>query len=201
MHIHKYAVKCGRWAVDTFGFKAFKSKEERCHRFLEEAVELCQAVGTTKEEALMLVDYVYDREVGQIHQEVGGVMVTLAIMAEAINVDLSAAALQELTRISAPEVQDKIRKKQASKPVSSPLPGPTEPEIVDAEPEQAFHPQNLPDQCCFKCRHFGDNPPDGAMHGVTTSSRRCGIGRLSDGIKPWRKPSDWCDNFASKENH
>ncbi len=44
--------------------------------------ELVQAVGTSREDALRLVEYVYTRPVGELRQEIGGVMVTLAALAE-----------------------------------------------------------------------------------------------------------------------
>lgn len=73
----------------------------------------------------MLVDYVHGRETGEVNQEFGGVMVTLAVMAESLSVNLEDCAMQEYERINRPEVRQKIRVKQASKPDSGPLPGPT----------------------------------------------------------------------------
>jgi hypothetical protein len=108
------------WLAACFGYEITMNKLERNHRFLEEALELVQANGCTKEEAYMLVDYVYDRDQGDINQEAGGVMITLAALCIASEINLYEAGNVELARIWANI--DKIRTKQASKPKHSPLP-------------------------------------------------------------------------------
>ncbi|MGZ4968070.1 MAG: hypothetical protein ACXV8O_01525 [Methylobacter sp.] len=95
-------------------------KEERSHRFLEESLELVQACGCTKSEALQLVDYVYGRPAGEPYQEVGGVMVTLAALCLAHGLNMHENGETELTRIWT--MVEKIRQKQAAKPKYSPLP-------------------------------------------------------------------------------
>lgn len=109
------------WMLACFGLEISRDIVERNHRFLEEAIELVQANGCTASEAHQLVDYVYGRDQGDINQEVGGVMVTLAALCLASGVDMDAAAEAELTRVWA--LIDKIRAKQAAKPKHSPLPG------------------------------------------------------------------------------
>lgn len=71
-------------------------------------------------EAHQLVDYTFDRPIGELHQEVGGVMVTLAALCLASGEDMHAAGETELARIWTKV--DKIRAKQAAKPKHSPLP-------------------------------------------------------------------------------
>jgi hypothetical protein len=90
------------------------------YRFLEEALELAQAIGCSSEDAHRLVDYVFSREVGQPELEVGGVMVTLAGLCSASGIDMNDAADRELERNWSRI--DRIRGKQASKPIGSPLP-------------------------------------------------------------------------------
>ena len=109
------------WMNACFGEQISADKQERNHRFLEEALELIQACGATVEEAHQLVDYVYDRPVGEVSQEVGGVMVTLAALCLAQDMDMHAAAETELTRIWGKV--EHIRAKQAAKPAFGPLPG------------------------------------------------------------------------------
>lgn len=111
------------WMQECFGPEISADQVERNHRFLEEALELVQALGCTKDEAHKLVDYVYGRAVGDPPQEVGGVMVTLAALCLANGMDMDAAAETELSRILQPEVVTKIREKQKRKPAFSPLPG------------------------------------------------------------------------------
>ena len=68
-----------------------------------------------------MVDYVYDRPMGEPEQEVGGVMVTLAALCSADGIDMEAAGEKEISRVW--KMVDRIRMKQAAKPKHSPLPG------------------------------------------------------------------------------
>lgn len=111
------------WMYRCFPEGVIYDKTERNFRFLEEALELVQANGATKEEALILVDYVFGREVGETVQEVGGVMVTLAALCNVLNINMESAYWQEHNRISRTEIIAKIRKKQETKPKGSSLPG------------------------------------------------------------------------------
>ncbi|WP_414451264.1 DUF551 domain-containing protein [Burkholderia sp. 22PA0099] len=110
------------WMLECFGPAIAADRIERNHRFLEEALELVQALGCTAREAHQLVDYTFGRPVGEASQEVGGVMVTLAAVCLANTLDMHAAGETELARISAPAMVEKIRAKQAAKPKHSPLP-------------------------------------------------------------------------------
>lgn len=110
------------WLLACFGEMIAGDREERNHRFLEEALELVQSLGCTASEAHQLADYVFGRPVGEPMQEVGGAMVTLAALCLANGLDMHAAGEIELARINAPGVLLKIRAKQAAKPKHSPLP-------------------------------------------------------------------------------
>lgn len=110
------------WLLECFGAVIANDREERNHRFLEESLELVQARGCTRDEAHQLVDYVYDRKVGEPSQEVGGVMVTLAALCLANGLDMHHAGETELARIWTKV--ETIRAKQAAKPKHSPLPAP-----------------------------------------------------------------------------
>lgn len=108
------------WMMACFGPGISADKLERNDRFIEEALELVQASDYPKDRALALVDYVYGRDQGEINQEVGGVMVTLAAHCLAHGIDMHSAAETELARIWTKV--DKIRAKQAAKPTGSALP-------------------------------------------------------------------------------
>lgn len=110
------------WMLECFGAEIAADKFERNHRFFEEATEAVQANGMTRSEAHQLVDYTFDRPIGELHQEIGGVMVTLAALCLASGQDMHAAGETELARINVPETVAKIRAKQAAKPKHSPLP-------------------------------------------------------------------------------
>ncbi|WP_222104613.1 hypothetical protein [Cupriavidus campinensis] len=108
------------WLKVCFGVKIMADKMERNQRFFEEATELVQANGMSQEDCHKLVDYVYGRPIGELHQEVGGVMVTLAALCNASKIDMHEAGDTELARVWTKIEQ--IRAKQAAKPKGSPLP-------------------------------------------------------------------------------
>lgn len=108
------------WMLACFGPDITKDKVERNHRFLEEALELVQSIGCTRDDVIMLVNYVYEREIGQPRQEVGGVMITLAALCNANGLSMDECGEDELERIW--EKMERIRRKQATKPKYSPLP-------------------------------------------------------------------------------
>jgi NTP pyrophosphatase (non-canonical NTP hydrolase) len=130
MHALSYAAKAAEtptfqrrvqdWMIATFSMEVCRDTIERNHRFLEEALELVQALGCTASEAHQLVDYVYGRGQGDVNQEVGGVMVTLAALCLANDLDMHQGGETELARVWTKI--DQIREKQASKPKHSPLP-------------------------------------------------------------------------------
>lgn len=119
------------WMMECFGPMIAGDKEERSHRFFEEATELVQACGMPAQDAHALVDYVYGRPVGEKGQEVGGAMVTLAALCLAQGLDMHAEAETELARIWTKVPQ--IRAKQASKPKGSALPIPVSPKHVEPD--------------------------------------------------------------------
>lgn len=116
----RFQERVNEWMQKCFGPVISADKIERNYRFLEEALELVQSYGCTKSEALQLVDYVFSRPVGDPHQEIGGVMITLAALCNADHRSFELAGEDELDRVWSKIEQ--IRAKQASKPKHSPLP-------------------------------------------------------------------------------
>ena len=112
--------RVGEWVTEAFGEVVAADKVERNHRFLEESLELVQALGCGRSEAHQLVDYVYGRKDGEANQEVGGVLLTLAALCNASDIDMTRAADKELERVW--QKIEQIRTKQAGKPKHSPLP-------------------------------------------------------------------------------
>ncbi|WP_287335937.1 hypothetical protein [Mesorhizobium sp.] len=111
--VHSFMLACFGEAIAADGM-------ERNHRFLEESLELVQALGCTASEAHQLVDYVFGRPVGEPNQETGGTLVTLAALCNAHKIDMDIAGETELTRCWSKI--DKIRAKWAAKPKHGPLP-------------------------------------------------------------------------------
>lgn len=129
-----FQMRVSEWMLECFTPEIAADLVERNDRFLEEALELVQALGHSRERAYALVDYVFDRPAGVPEQEVGGVMVTLAALCKPNAIDMQMAAEIELSRISQPEIIEKIRVKQAAKPKGSALPvaaGPARAELLE----------------------------------------------------------------------
>lgn len=120
MQIGSLQNRVNKWVQKAFGPEIASDRTERNHRFLEESLELVQALGCTQSEVHQLVDYVYGRPDGDVNQEVGGVMITLMALCNAAEIDVTRASEKELDRIW--ENIEKIRAKQAAKPKHSPLP-------------------------------------------------------------------------------
>lgn len=149
------------WLLACFGATIASDKVERNHRFLEEALELVQACGCTKDDAHQLVDYVYGRPVGEPVQEVGGVMLTLAALCLAQALDMHEAGETELARVWGKV--DQIRAKQAAKPRHGPLPLVTDAVSEDQPKGSAvnhpshynLHPSGI--ECIEVVEHMGFN--------------------------------------------
>lgn len=103
------------WITACFGTEIRDDRVERNHRFLEEALELVQSCEMSRDEAHALVDFVFDRPAGEIAQEVGGVMNTLAALCCAQRIELGHAARAELERVW--EKIDEVRARRAGKPM------------------------------------------------------------------------------------
>lgn len=110
-----YQARVGDWLIRTFDRETVENKIERVMRFLEEAIELGQALGITAAQTAKIAEYVYGRPVGEPHQEVGGTMVTLAALCHVFELDMQAEGEREYARIDTPEMRAKIAAKQVSK--------------------------------------------------------------------------------------
>jgi hypothetical protein len=88
------------WVVRVFGTRNAMSGE-RAARFVEEAVELVQAVGLSRERVMAIVDVVYSRPKGDVFQEIGGVGLTLLALAAAVNYSAEVAEVAEMCRVFA----------------------------------------------------------------------------------------------------
>lgn len=118
--LSSYQQRVERWLDACFPPAVRSDRVERTHRFLEEALELAQANGCSRDDALALVEYVFGRPVGRPDQEVGGVMVTLAGLCSASEINMDDAGERELERNW--DRIETIRTKQQAKPHGSPLP-------------------------------------------------------------------------------
>lgn len=86
------------WAQETFGDIALDPRE-RVLRFLEEAVELAQAMHVSMDTTDAVVARVYRREPGEPPKEIGQALATLELLAKAMKVDADAEATKEFIRV------------------------------------------------------------------------------------------------------
>lgn len=105
--------RLSNWLVNCVGQEAALDKNERDARFLEEAIELMQARGRTKEEIMTMVDHVYSRPVGEVNQEIAGTLLTLMAVGAADEVDILELGEKEYRRVISKI--DQVRTKQLTK--------------------------------------------------------------------------------------
>lgn len=86
------------WGTRCFGADHMQDRIVRAARFIEEAAELAQAVGLTKEHAIRAIDHVYSRDPGQPWQEAGGSAVTLMALCDAIGLSADDCERREIAR-------------------------------------------------------------------------------------------------------
>ena len=110
-----------KWVHACFGPDEAADRTVRGHRFLEEALELVQTCQCTEDEAHQIVSYVFGRPMGDGKQEIGGSMVTLFGLCQAIGWNAYACGEDELRRCW--KDTEKIRAKGDAKPDWSALPG------------------------------------------------------------------------------
>lgn len=87
------------WCVSAFGEEHTNSLQQRAVRFLEEAIELYQACGGDRAMAHKLLDFVMDRPVGDVAQEIGQVGLMILSISKTAGVDPDAEELKEINRV------------------------------------------------------------------------------------------------------
>lgn len=87
-----------RWVRFVLGDNCMAT-HARALRFLEEAHELAQVCGVTRDEASRTRDMVYSKPAGSAAQEIGGCGVTLAGVAASLGVSVASLTNEEMRRI------------------------------------------------------------------------------------------------------
>ena len=98
------------WAVHAFGDVAYDPKE-RALRVLEEAAELAQEAGVELDQAKILLVRTFSRPIAKPEQEAAGVLVTLLSYCASRDIDLSAAFVAEVLRVTDPDKLAELRNK------------------------------------------------------------------------------------------
>jgi len=86
------------WGRKAFGADHMADKIVRAARFIEEAAEMVQAVGLTKDHAQRALDHVYSRPPGDPKQEAGGSANTLMALCGAVGLSLDECQRFEIER-------------------------------------------------------------------------------------------------------
>jgi len=89
------------WCANAFGADHAASIPQRGIRLLEEAIEAAQSAGCKPDMCHRLIDHVFSKEPGKMHQELGGVGITLLALAEASGLDADAEEKREMDRVLA----------------------------------------------------------------------------------------------------
>lgn len=100
------------WCIRTMGHDCVNNIHERALRFLEESIEFIQEI-LTKEQVLKIVEHVYRKPSSRPKDEIGGVMVTLSVLATRLDLDIEEEWLKGINYCE--NNTDKIRMKHLQK--------------------------------------------------------------------------------------
>jgi NTP pyrophosphatase (non-canonical NTP hydrolase) len=87
------------WCAAAFGAEHQASVPQRGLRMLEEAIEAFQATSGDRAVAHKLIDYIFDKEPGELRQELGGLGITVLALAAAAGLSADDAEAAELARV------------------------------------------------------------------------------------------------------
>jgi len=100
----------------TWGDKSMDDPKERGMRVGEEAIETMQVLKVSRDEAHRLVDMVYDKPVGEIDNEIGGVLFTMLSLCANLGKRLDVLYAKEIARFKSKDpkhFRDKQKLKNA----------------------------------------------------------------------------------------
>ena len=101
------------WIAKAFGADHATSLPQRGLRMLEEAIEAYQSAGGTSEMAHKLVDYIFSRPIGELGQEIGGIMITVYGLANAAGLSVEAEEEREYRRVLSKPLEHHAARNQA----------------------------------------------------------------------------------------
>jgi hypothetical protein len=101
------------WGERCFGADHMQDKIVRSARFFEEAAELVQAVGLSRDHAMRAFNHVYSREPGEPMQEVGGVANTLMALCGTLGLSFDVCQIAEIERCLAKDPSHFAKRNEA----------------------------------------------------------------------------------------
>lgn len=112
--MHDVQTEVAFWMSDTFTPDVINNRQVRALRFLEEALELTQALDLSPHDATRILAHVYSRpKERQVAKGVGGVIITLAALCNSVDVQMDGAYSADLIRCW--QDKDAIAARQAGK--------------------------------------------------------------------------------------
>lgn len=129
MPLSDFQKRVHAWMRSCFGSDIALDTVERNYRVMEEVAELMQAAGLSKERLLEIVDYVYDREPGDVETEIGDTVLCVAAFCDARGISMEAEAFRILGK--AWTNIDRIRDKRFTKPAFMRSELPARPERIE----------------------------------------------------------------------
>lgn len=114
MNLTDFQQKVSDWLNRCFGHSEGSDLHRRRARFIEEAIELAQAVGANRETIHAMVNRVYDRPLGEVQDEFGGVLISVSALASSLDLGLEELASSALSSVET-RIED-IRKRNLLKP-------------------------------------------------------------------------------------
>lgn len=124
------------WARRCFGNDHVVNVQVRSIRNLEETTELAQALGVSRETALLTINSVYDRPVGDIDQEIGGTLLTGVVLCEALGKDPEDMLEREVLRVLKKSPEHFAKRNQAKIDMGLDAPAQSSGALI-AEPAEA----------------------------------------------------------------
>jgi len=108
------ALDTDKFLRDAFPLNRVVDPRVRVYRFLEEAMELAQSLDIEHEQAENLLNYVFARPKGEPKQELGGCVMTLVAVSNALKQDFVSCGFDAI--VDARERIPTIREKDKNKP-------------------------------------------------------------------------------------
>ena len=96
---HQRQIAVAEWCAQAFGVDQATSLPQRGLRLLEEATEAAQASGVSVVLARRVIEHVYEKQSGDLAQEIGGVGVTVLALATAAGESANVCEVKECLRI------------------------------------------------------------------------------------------------------
>lgn len=112
-HRAKRQTWCWKWVEEVLTGRVF-NRRIQAFRTLEECMELVQTQGLSLEDVIRQAHWTYSRPVGEVKEEVGGLLLSLYTLCENLGISADGCEADEINRVKSLS-PDKVRAKEAAK--------------------------------------------------------------------------------------